>query len=276
MNIPQQIDSATPCLILAGGLGDILIAFDKVRNFENTFKDCDTNIILLSHNKQATELLKPFKSQVYFNYYEDNLKLMYYLENLKQLDHCIVPLENFTGSIYPQIENPSYQFAKQESFTIGIHPFGSSFSNTFLTAAKYPSKDLDDSMIDSLISIVSNDGDVRFHIFSGPNEKLAIRRDAYDNIMFHNNKPLWEVLAWADVCDCVIAADSFIKSYSAIKQIPTLVFAGNYSDPIRDQKFLDPYKKDVLFSVSYYDGQGFLPRHLDVALGFIDGVRYGN
>ena len=70
-----------------------------------------------------------------------------------------------------------------------------------------------------------------------------------DKINFVSCENIWDSLAHVLICDKIVAVDSAIKSMASVRNIPSIVFVGNYVDKTRDNLFLDQYVGDGIMKV---------------------------
>ena len=136
---------------------------------------------------------------------------------------------------------------------LGIHPVGSDFSNDFWGEHGVPLKKMPFNFFKDLVSLLSKD----FHLLVfGTTLELReeyriplAKSDFKDKITWVSCEYIWDSLAHVLICDKVVAIDSAIKTMASVKNIPSVVFVGNYEDKMRDDLFLDPYIADGVMKV---------------------------
>lgn len=260
---------------IVGGIGDILLGFSGINNLLKQFKEEELKCICASHYKDAEILLKNFNFEKQFYNYSNSFEfqdvILPKLEALSNYENYLGDVNIFNTTIYPDIEineNDKYKAEKiimnyeklfeqndNKVHLVGIHPFGSKFSNDYLTSVRrVPNKYIEPRMVAYLIKEIRKiRKNVVFAIFGSKEEEFF-----YDFIkealpekstipVFNNN--IWKSLAFVDFCHMMICADSAIKTYSCIKKIPTIVLLGDYEDRVRDSKFIKPYEKDNIMKV---------------------------
>lgn len=248
--------------IITGGITDILLAHDGLNRLCIAFGKENLECYLLSHYLDALRLISHLGILTHFYYYQDNNEFQNILLELNP----IINHSSFVGDItdwnettYPEILYPSYFSPKKiedYKLTIGIHPFGSKFSNDFLTRTrKVYSKNFPIDFLINVVHALSLDNEIFIKIFLSTEELdlysdklLPLKNNSI--ISYHN---IWESFEHVDTLDLLIGADSAIKGYTAIKRIPTIVLVGNFEDYIRDKKFINPYVKDNLFEIIKFD-----------------------
>lgn len=255
-----------------GGIGDILLAYSSIRKFIELYGKDNLTCILASHFKHAEDLIKPFDIETSFYYYKANDELIDLHNNVfRQLNNdpdYIGDSSIFEKDFYPEIDIPIKYIKEAEQIVlnkhdmlntsfniIGIHPFGSKFSNNFLTnVRKVPPKDIP---LETLIPIIKTlasklDNTIVFVIFGSFEERNYFNALEY-NLKNINLIPVFDYNIWTSFalidryCQLILAADSAIKSFSLIKQVPTVVTVGDYQDQPRDENFIKPYENNNKF-----------------------------
>lgn len=227
--------------IVMGGIGDILLAYDGIKTLIDTFKEKNLKCYLFSHFKHAPDLLSRFYFEQEFIYYKNQAELDNLRDTLDKIQSDINYVGNvndFNNSLHPLIEN-KYQI-------IGIHPFGSEFSNDFLVSKRnVVRKDLSLNFVVDIVNKINKQyPHTIFMIFGSDNEYGWYYKNTFDanaTVIPVFNSDINATISLVRKCDLVIAADSAIKSISCIMHIPTIILVGDYKDPIRDEKFIIPY-----------------------------------
>ena len=250
-----------------GGIGDIILCHQGINQIIDDFgpqPECH----VFSHFPQALDLVAPFGERlggVNMYYYTDNSHLVdQYSSVLRELEanpYHLGDAREFGLGPFPLIETPMSN--RQEALRIcppkqcrliGVHPFGSEFSNEWIeNKLKHAGKNLDlEWVTDVIMELYREDEATRFVLFgAGQDEneyimELVERLDMRGiNIIEHVytcvSVPIMTALFLASVCDVVLASDSAIKAYVAAKEGKCVVLVGDYVDDVRDVKFLDPY-----------------------------------
>ena len=154
-------------------------------------------------------------------------------------------LENFEYKLYQDFELPEQKeipsWINDNSF-FGIHPVGSSFSNSLYSEKGLPKKIMPVSFVKEVINSFP---DEEFVIFGTKNE-LDVYEESINkkNVHFYSPESIWDSFHLVHKCKTILAVDRSIKSYAAIRKIHSYVMIGDYEDKIRDEKFIDPYSKD--------------------------------
>lgn len=220
-------------VVAQGGIGDLLQFLPFLIQNKNNNK---IRIILASHQAATLQILNHFKINPYaiYNYttFDELLILESKIREYSPIYSC--PRSLFFDDIpFP----PPAQDVKNSNPIVGIHLWGSQYSqNTALKFNTQP-KTIPFDIINALAKLKIN-----ILIFGSPNELDCID----DNFPFGNVKLLYkdniiESLRHVAICDAVIAADSSIKTLSAMLKIPTLVFISDIDDKFRDENFINPY-----------------------------------
>lgn len=216
------------CII--GGIGDIFLSLQKAQE--------EGECIVYSHFPRAKEFVESFGVKVpYFKYFK-NIEEMPKIFNEEILGHDYFPDIG--------IQRKRNLLFKSDKPLIGVHPFGSNFSNEYWKKRGMPIKHISKQNINHLVNKFSDK--FNFVIF-GSKEELS-------NYKIHNahnvNLPIEDIPSAVSECYCVIATDSAIKTFSAAMRIPTYVAVGNYKDQLRDEKFLLPYIQMGIIKASLY------------------------
>jgi hypothetical protein len=261
-------------VLIVGGIGDILLSLDGLKKVVELFGEKNIQCLLFSHYNNPTILLKDFPRLSISSYhYDTNDQLKKLLATIHyEHPNYIGEAKDFSNNIYPDIG-----FKKEKVYPnkqIGIHPFGSSFSNEFLTGQrKVISKNLSIEFVHKLVDLLYDKYGCCCEIFVTKNEFGEWAKN-YDlsklkGTFFANYPNIWDTFYQVSQCDYIIAADSAIKSYSLIKKIPTTVLVGDYEDPIRDQTFLNPYLENGHLTIVK-----FTELNEEILYKVVDSVRF--
>lgn len=238
-------------ITMIGGIGDILLNFSGLENISDLFSN-KIECHIFTHYDDMPNLLTQFKFEQQFYFYktqEEFQKLLPELIKLTNSPEYIGDVDVYNTTIFPLINNnynKEFFELKSKKYVV-IHPFGSTYSNEFLqnkrnVISKNLSKDLVASICEYLTKI-----NITPVLVGSPKEddyllNMTAHMDAEIQILTSDN--IWESFALVDNSLFVVAADSAIKSYSAITKKPTIVYIGDYEDKIRDEKFILPYEKE--------------------------------
>lgn len=235
---------------LIGGIGDILLNFSGLENISNLF-DNKIDCHIFTHYTNADNLLLQFSFNKHFYFYKDQeefVKLMPTINKLVTSSNYIGEVELYNSTIFPDIVIPTELHGLDSFFEnnklepnnyVVIHPFGSHYSNDFITKnLKKQSKNIESTFLLELINFLNSKNLKPIIVCSKPEKDLI----NIPNALIYTSDNIWESFALVNNSLFVIAADSAIKSFSAIIKKPTIVFVANYEDKTRDEKFLTPYE----------------------------------
>jgi len=220
-----------------GGIGDILVSLQDAKEAKE--------IDLYSHFAGAKEMVE--NAGVKVN------KFVYYTNKIPE----DTPGEQLPFRLFPVFDLPYNvvdildKYDIDDKPIIGVHPFGSNFSRDFWAEKDHPIKNFSNECIEWLIEELSTSYNIFLY---GTCSELDQLRQNIGSYFFNKNvhlfcNEIWESLASVALCDAVIAADSCIKTMSAILGKPTYVYLGNYVDHYRDQIFIDPYIREGVMKV---------------------------
>lgn len=223
-----------------GGIGDLLLCLQSAIEVGN--------ISVFSHYKKAPSIFQRFGVTI------DRFEYFKLIQDYNQL---FVPGEELERHTHPIFEMPAPIFQKPKEKVIGIHIEGSSCSNEFWKQYGAPTKNMPiEFFIGLMKATFSKFPDVFLYVFCAPEREYeisAILRNEYiANATVIAFDDIWDSLACVQQCDFVVAMDSCVKTMSAILRIPTVVLAGNYKDSCRDQMFFDPYVKEGIMNVLFF------------------------
>lgn len=232
--------------IIRGGIGDILQSLPFV------MKNLDLNYIVITHFPSACKIFTSVGLKnveyVYFNDLRSLQNAQLRISKYLELNHS--KAENCPRSLYFEeypFNSDTDHLKKFENnkTVIGIHPFGSEFSNNVYTKVlKKVSKNIDASVIESII-----DDNFNYFIFGlshelqdlGLKEKCNMKYIEYDDIVLS--------LDAVKCCSKMISSDSAFKTMSSMLNIKTHCLIPNIEDEVRDCNFIDPYIKDKVMNI---------------------------
>lgn len=233
-------------ILAQGGIGDLLqfLPF-LIKNKDNN----KIRIILASHQAASLQILNHFNINPYaiynYNSFDELLVLQSKIREYSPIYSC--PRSLFFDNIpFP----PPAQEGENLIPIVGIHLWGSQYSQNTATKFNTQSKNIPHDIINILAQLK-----IKIKIFGSPNELDYIN----DTISFRNVELLYkdnivESLRHVTICNAVIAADSSIKTLSAMLKIPTLVFISNTDDNFRDENFINPYvQKSNMVTYEYHN-----------------------
>ena len=154
------------------------------------------------------------------------------------------------------VEEPLFRSGKP---VVGIHINGSSYAINIQKTLGLVVKSIPAKVIKELISENYN-----VIVFGLKEEIYPIGLKESDNLKLITDENPAKSLAYVRQCNAVVASDSGIKTMSSMLRIPTLVWLGDYQDPLRDKMFIDPYVNDGVMRVF---------RYKDVNAQFNEGIR---
>lgn len=231
-----------------GGIGDFLQVIDSAR------EEGEINVYSHQGRKVADDFFQDIGIKPHTRTFSDGEDLHSYPE--------LGSGQKLARRAYPMFTLPDHSwrllrdYKKGTGLTVGIHPTGSAYSNSYWVGRGMPGKDLP---VDFVKKIVDRFVNARFLVFGTEAETTLLHGyPGVDLVSFPN---IWDSLAHVTLCDVFIGVDSAFKSMSAISRIPTIVFVGDYPDCLRDEYFITPYREDgVLFPISF---SSLSEKHLD-------------
>lgn len=247
-------------LVITGGIGDILLCLPFLLQNKNQ----NLKINVLTHFKGAQRIFDSLAIPVNkIKYYSNDV------ERLKLQPEIIGPRE-----FYPC---PKRWFFDVNPFdskiidldnsrpTLGVQLGGSTISIDLQSKIGLPKKSLPISLLHSILSL-----DAFNVVLFGSQEEI----DSYglvknDHLHFACYQNIDESLSLVSQCDCFVGSDSSIKSMTAMLQIPTFVWMGDYQDPYRDANFIDVYSNSPSFKIFR-----FKDINLDLQKGFKELTNY--
>jgi hypothetical protein len=263
-----------------GGIGDLLLCRGGINALIEQFGEDNLKCVVFSHFKDAASLMKgynfPIESYHYQSEADFQQRIVPKLRNLEfSTEGYLGDVRKYNDTMYPDIEVPDeYRTEKEpERIHVVIHPFGSPYSNEFLTNTRcVPPKDLTVDFVKEIVTKWDPQSEVYFSIIGHPSEywffeELMVRTKG-GNINEIFVKDIWYALAAVESADLLIGADSAMKSFSAIKKVPSIVVLGGYEDRVRDSKFITPYQNDDIIHPVHFSEEADL--NLDLALSILE------
>lgn len=258
-------------LVISGGIGDILLCLPFL--LQNKHHNLKINV--LTHFKGAKRIFDSLSIAVN--------KIAYYsndVERLKLQPEIIGPREH-----YPC---PKRWFLDANPFdskiigldnsrpTLGVQLGGSAISIDLQSKIGLPKKSLPASLLLNLIDLDA----FNIIVFGSQEEINSYGLAENKHVHFACYQNIDESLSLVSQCDCFVGSDSAIKSLTAMLQIPTFVWMGDYQDLYRDANFIDVYANSPSFKVFRYkdinlnleSGQQALRSYL-VEIGVLDSEK---
>ena len=242
-------------LVITGGIGDILLCLPFL--LQNKHHNLKVNV--LTHFKGAKRIFDALsipinKIAIYIN---DEERQKYQKEIIGPREFYPCPKRWFfdvnpfnSNSILLDCSRP----------TLGIQLGGSSISIELQNKIGLPNKALP---VDLLHSILALDA-FNVIVFGSQEEINSYGLLENDRLHFACYPNIDESLSLVSQCDGFVGSDSSIKSITAMLQIPTFVWMGDYQDPYRDANFIDIYGNNPSFKVF---------RYKDIKLDIESGLR---
>jgi len=235
---------------IRGGIGDLLQHYSFIKN------NLDKQYLVHMHFKNAKQIFDEIGAlNCSFHEFED-------FESLKKQTDAIVnqasniDKENICET--PRVFYSDFNFGDEpndkakelinsfESKTniIGIHPFGSNFSNSLYKYMHLPIKSIS---VDIVKEIVSDDNN--YLIFGSKKEIELYGLQESKNIKFVCFENILHSLSVIKYCSILIGTDSCFKSMSSMQKIKTICIVGDFEDPMRDAYFIKKYEEDKIMKV---------------------------
>lgn len=259
---------------MGGGIGDLLLEMDRLESLPDFLNRDQFEVLVASHAKNIEHLFEHLDYKfrfIYFNSQDQKKEVYQLLSDLnKQDDFEVIKIRDFFKSLSLTMSNylddrggfvdhiktySSKLNIKNNSPIIGIHPFGSKFSNDFLVRCNnYPSKNIPSEIIKGIVDYIDTTfKNSHTYILGLKDEIDSLEIEPKDNLTLFTSSSLWESFSIVDNCDLLVGADSVMKSFSCMRKIPSIVFLGDYSDPTRDPRFITPYFDDGVLYPIYFD-----------------------
>lgn len=213
----------------------------------------DKIIDVYSHFANVEEFYRPFGVTV---------NRLQYFSSLNELWSIRIRSDALPRMKYPKFKLPQVSVQPpSDRRVIGIHIEGSRFSNEASRQNGRPIKDMSQDFLGNLIDAL-NLKEAFPYVFCSPAGRVEV-----DALFKKNYNRAFKVIAFDDIwaslacvahCHIVLATDSVIKTMAAILRIPSVVFVGDYTDPFRDEVFLNPYVSDGVMQVVKFKDIDFI------------------
>lgn len=219
-------------IFISGGIGDFIQCLESVISLNSK----EVSFIVVTHYKQAPDFFNKYAdvnkfSFYYFNSLEEYSDLIRSLD-VKNLINC--PRSAFFEEKCPYIVESPFD---NDNEIIGIHPFGSAFSQSAHSQLNFSQKKFSKNLVDSFIK-----PDKNYFIFGSPNETSEyLHYNSSLNVCIVSHPDIWVSLSHVCLCKKVIAVDSAIKTMALSRKIKTYLILGDFKDDIRDSLFINPY-----------------------------------
>jgi len=249
-------------ILLLGGIGDFLQCLPFI---DANKKDKPYRYAAVTHLKGANEFfktigIKPDPLHIFSTLDEQNTFLNS-LNRSIQWVHC--PRAQYFAEFPFDMEKPVFTNGKP---VVGVHVTGSAFSIDTQKKFGMILKSIPTKVIDKL-----NTNDYNLMVFGLENELEGIKES--ENLKLISYKNPAKSLAYVAQCHALVGCDSAFKTLSSMMKIPTFVWLGDYSDPPRDQMFIDPYVNDGVMKVfRYKDLDAHFERGITMTKEFLNEV----
>lgn len=261
-----------------GGIGDFLLVMDRLETLANFLNKDQFILCVISHAKNIEcmfEHLDYDKKFVYINNQSNYADVHNMLDSFQQSgEYELIKAESFfnsldiKGSKYftkdsklvesvdtlcTSILKEAVDEKKSKNRIVAIHSFGSSFSNEYLTIHKnFPSKNIPSDRIKDIINYFdTNYDDIHIYILGLEHELKTLDLESNSIISLLPSQNIWDSFYVIKNSSLLIGADSAMKSFSCMLEIPSIVFLGDYPDHIRDEKFIFPYFEGVIYPIYF-------------------------
>lgn len=238
--------SNSQILYVGGGIGDFLQQTPYMLQNQNYI------YLIHTHYQKAKQYFDHFNlSNILYLFYSDNSQRMAQLTNLNF--NLIETPRNFFTTYKQSKENETLvkSLFKKEKPIIGIHPFGSSFSNSVYRNFNIPEKNISNEIIKE----ISKDADFNFLLFGSSNEinKSGLKEE--ENFKFIHFDNIIDSLMSVKSCCYFIGTDSCFKNMACMNLIKTFCLISDFKDDIRDELFINPYKEKNILTVFHSNNQ---------------------
>jgi hypothetical protein len=251
-------------ILLLGGIGDFLQCLPFI---DANKKDKPYKYACVTHLKGAKEFfdtvgINPDPMHIFSTLDEQNAILNNLNKNIQWV-HC--PRAQYFPEFPFDLEKPVFTNGKP---VVGVHINGSAFSIDTQKKFGMILKSIPARLIKELIS-----PDYNLMVFGLEEELTSIGLKESDNLVIISHKNPTKSLTYVAQCNALVGSDSAFKTISSMNNIPTFVWMGDYSDPPRDQAFIDPYVKDGVMKVfRYKDVDAQFERGITMTKEFLNEV----
>ena len=249
-------------ILLMGGIGDFLQCLPFI---DANRKDKPYKYAAVTHLQGAKEFFETIGIAVdpihIFETLDGQNHFLNSLNRSIQWVHC--PRAQYFAEFPFDLVKPVFTNGKP---VVGIHVNGSAFSIDTQKKFGMILKSIPARTIESLKS-----DDYNLMVFGLESELMGIKES--DNLVLISNNNPAKSLAYVSQCNAMVGSDSGFKTMSAMNRIPTFVWLGDYSDPPRDQGFIDPYVKDGVMKIfRYKDVESQFDRGIEMTKQFLKDV----
>ncbi len=252
-------------ILLQGGIGDYLqyLPFLIKNRHSSIYR-----YIVSTHQNATLQILEYFGIKPYSVYkYNDIDELLTITPEInKNIPLYACPRSNFFDT--NPLPSPKIINEGNEIPIIGVHLWGSQYSSNTAKKLNLQSKNIPTIFLKKITKF-----NFKIFLFGAPSELNQLEIANYSNkIQIISNENIIESLKYVNLCNAVIAADSSIKTMSAMLRIPTLVFVSNNEDKFRDEHFISPYLNKsnmAVFQFSNLEDAQEQSKGFDVVLDFL-------
>jgi hypothetical protein len=232
-------------LYVGGGIGDFLQMTPFMLENKNYF------YLVHTHYKKANNYFDFYKiKNLIYLYFETNEQRA---EQLNCLDFDLVEIPRKFFFNYAQTNENKIKINnlfQDKKPIVGIHPFGSSYSNATYKQFQLPEKIIDNQLLNE---ITNENPDFNYLLFGSQNELNNYKIKESKNIKFISFDSINESLMSIKSCFKFIGTDSCFKNMACMNKIKTLCICGNFDDYFRDENFMNPYLKENIMEVVKYN-----------------------
>ena len=256
---------------VSGGIGDILLVSEGISELVETYGTAELRGIVFSHFRGARQLVEPHGVVCDYHYYSNQSELeacgKLHLDTIRDDPFFLGHAKLYGYDHYPKITWPDGAQNQTEinGKCIAVHPFGSPFANDFLVnrrqvASKNMSKECFLTILEQIRDKLGQQCGII--VIGAPGEERewfesAMQYSKVERVLPVFDENIWKAFDIVAQCDGIIAADSAMKSFSAICKKPTVVLLGDHDDKQRDQVFIRPYVEDkVITTIPFSRGTG--------------------
>lgn len=219
-----------------GGIGDFLQCTPfMIANKDELF-------FIHTHFEHAKQYFESFGLQnIVYMHFKNNF------ERTNQIKKFCFSIKDIPRSFYFQVQNNIKiddivnSYFKEKKPIIGIHPFGSDFSNDFYKQIKKPVKYIKRQTVEE---ITKKNQQFNFLIFGTKKEIHEYGIEETQNLKFICFDSIIESLLAVKTCSLFIGVDSCFKNMACMNKIKTFCLCGDFDDVYRDILFFNQYEKD--------------------------------
>jgi hypothetical protein len=223
---------------VSGGIGDFL------QFLPFSLKNKDEKFLIHTHYKKAKDFYDFFSFQnieyLFFDNVNEFIEQKKRLTSDEKIELKIAERDLFYKfPIFQELENENRKlinsFLKTQKI-IGIHPFGSFFSNTYAKSNNLITKNISKEVIYESFNDKFN------YLIFGTEEEI-FENDFFEkeNVKFVCYSNIVKSLYAVKICNLFIGTDSCFKNMACMNQIKTYCILGDYKDDFRDMNFVTPY-----------------------------------